>query len=109
MLKFEVFKGKDGHFYFRLLDDAGKVILTSEGYVTKQGCMKGIDAVRRNSVVPRRFRAKESEDRKSYFILKAGNGEVIGRSGLFPNREARDRGISLMAESVGVAPVEVLK
>ena len=107
-MKFKVFREKDGQFYFQLLDESGMVILASEGYVTKQGCMKGIDAVRRNAVVPRRFRPKDGADKSSWFLLKAGNGEVIGRSGMFPSREARDRGISLMAGRVPVAPVEVV-
>ncbi len=44
--KFQVFKGKDGQFYFRLKAANGEVICSSEGYTTKQSCLNGIQAVK---------------------------------------------------------------
>jgi hypothetical protein len=44
--KFQVFKGKDDHFYFRLRAANGEVICSSQGYTTKQSCWNGIEAVR---------------------------------------------------------------
>lgn len=49
MGKFEVFKGEDGQFYFRLKAANGEPILISEGYTTKQMCYKGIDSVKENA------------------------------------------------------------
>jgi len=45
---FEMFKDKKGKFRFRLKAANGEIIATSEGYETKQGCRKGIEAVRKN-------------------------------------------------------------
>lgn len=47
MGKFEVFKGTDGKFYFRLKAENGEKIAQSEGYTTKQAALNGIAAVRR--------------------------------------------------------------
>jgi len=44
--KFELFQDKTGHFRFRLLARNGKIIAKSEGYMTRYGCEKGIEAVR---------------------------------------------------------------
>lgn len=44
--KFQVFKGKDGQYYFRLRAANGEVICSSEGYTTKQSCLGGIEAIR---------------------------------------------------------------
>jgi uncharacterized protein YegP (UPF0339 family) len=37
MAKFEIFKGKNGNFYFRLKSGSNEIIAQSEGYVSKQG------------------------------------------------------------------------
>ena len=44
--KFQVFKGKDNQFYFRLRATNGEIICNSEGYTTKQSCLNGIKAVK---------------------------------------------------------------
>jgi len=43
--KFQVFKGIDDQFYFRLRAANGEVICSSQGYTTKQSCLNGIEAV----------------------------------------------------------------
>ena len=48
--KFEVFKDKTGDFRFRLKAANGLIIATSEGYKAKDGCLKGIDSVKYNTV-----------------------------------------------------------
>lgn len=47
MGKFEIFKGIDGNFYFRLKAENGEKIAHSEGYTSKQGALNGIAAVKR--------------------------------------------------------------
>ena len=48
--KFEVFKDKDDQFRFRLKAANGLIIAASEGYKAKDGCLKGIDSVKYNTV-----------------------------------------------------------
>ena len=42
--KYELFKGKDGLWYFRLVAPNGKIISNGEGYTTKRKCKHGIKA-----------------------------------------------------------------
>ncbi len=44
--KFQVFKGADKQFYFRLRATNGEIICSSEGYTTKQSCLNGIQSVK---------------------------------------------------------------
>ena len=44
--KFQVFKGQDDQFYFRLKAANGEIICASQGYTTKQSCIVGIEAIK---------------------------------------------------------------
>lgn len=46
MEKFLVFKGKDDQWYFHLQAANNEIVAQSEGYTTKQSCIKGVEAVR---------------------------------------------------------------
>ena len=48
--QFQIFKGKDGKFYFRLIAKNAKAIGTSEGYNTLAACKNGIKSVQKNAV-----------------------------------------------------------
>lgn len=47
MGKFQIFKGTNGQYYFRLKAENGETIAVSEGYTSKQGAQNGIAAVKR--------------------------------------------------------------
>jgi uncharacterized protein YegP (UPF0339 family) len=47
--KYEVYKDKAGEYRFRLRARNGKIVAVSEGYATRQGCLEGIECVRRNA------------------------------------------------------------
>lgn len=47
--KFEVYKDKKGEFRFRLKAKNGQIIATGEGYSKLDGCLKGIESVRKNA------------------------------------------------------------
>lgn len=46
MGKFELFKGSNGNYYFRLKAANGQIIAASEGYTTKQSAQDGIASVK---------------------------------------------------------------
>ncbi|MBR3273476.1 MAG: YegP family protein [Clostridia bacterium] len=48
--KFEVYKDKAGEIRFRLKAGNGEIIVVSEGYKAKDGCLKGIDSVKYNTI-----------------------------------------------------------
>ncbi|RKY68092.1 MAG: DUF1508 domain-containing protein [Candidatus Latescibacterota bacterium] len=45
--RFEIYKDKTGQYRFRLVAPNNEVIAVSEAYTTKQGCLKGIEAVKK--------------------------------------------------------------
>ena len=81
--KFVVFKGKDGQDYFKLKAGNGEVILSSEGYKSRSSCANGVESVRKNSQDENRFDFRVDKDGRSYFVLKAGNCQEIGRSQMY--------------------------
>lgn len=49
--KFEVYLDAKNEYRFRLKAGNGEVIATSEGYKSKDSCLKGIDSVKENAPV----------------------------------------------------------
>lgn len=92
--KFEIKNARNDQFIFNLKAGNGEIILTSETYVTKQGCKNGIDSVKTNSPDDDNYDRKKSSNNKYYFNLKAGNGEIIGKSEMYETSQGRDNGIA---------------
>jgi len=50
MGKFKCWKSEnDGQWYFHLKAENNEIIAQSEGYETKDGCLNGINSVKRNA------------------------------------------------------------
>lgn len=45
--KFEIFKGNNGQYYWRLKAPNGEILCWSEGYTTKQNAQNGVDACKK--------------------------------------------------------------
>jgi len=106
--KYDVLTSSDGQYYFNLKAANGKVILTSERYTTKPNALKGIDSVRANAAVPARFDRRTSVAGEPYFVLKARNGEPIGRSEMYTSRWGRENGIRSVVTNAPDAHVDDL-
>jgi uncharacterized protein len=91
--KFELKKSGE-QFYFNLKSSNGKVILTSERYTEKRGAQKGIESVRKNATNDARFERKQNTGGQPYFVLKASNSEIIGRSETYSSSTGVARGIA---------------
>lgn len=106
--KFQVFKSSvNSQYYYRLRAANGEIILSSEGYTTKQSCFVGIDSVKTNAPFDIRYDRKDAANNYS-FNLKAANGEIIGRSESYTSSAARENGISAVKKDAPGAPVEDL-
>ncbi len=105
MGKFIITKRKDGEYQFNLKAGNGEIILTSEGYTTKAGCKNGIESVRTNSQIDSRFERKTATNDKLFFVLKAGNGEIIGKSQLYSTRQGMENGIASVKENASQAEI----
>merc|ERR1712217_1020098 len=93
--KFEIFQSeKSEKYYFRLKAGNGEIILASQAYKQKSGAENGIKSVRENAVKVEQFEKRESKNGEPYFVLKAGNGAIIGTSEMYESGVAgRDHGI----------------
>lgn len=105
MEKFEITKRKNGEFQFNLKARNGEIILTSEGYVTKAGCINGIESVISNSINEQRFEKKVATNDKFYFNLKAVNGQVVGTSQMYATEAGRDKGIASVMTNAPIAKI----
>ncbi|MGH0028480.1 MAG: YegP family protein [Myxococcota bacterium] len=83
----------DGQYMFNLKAGNGEIILTSERYSSKSSAEHGIDSVRTNSPLDSRYDRRRSTSDQPYFVLKAANGEVIGRSEMYSSTSAMENGI----------------
>lgn len=97
--KFVITKGKDGKDYFVLKAGNGEVILQSQGYKSASGCENGIESVKTNSQDASKFECREAKDGRTYFILKANNGQEIGRSQMYKSQSGCDNGQASVAKN----------
>lgn len=106
--KFELKKASDGQFYFNLKAGNGEVILESEMYKARPSAENGIESVKKNAPLAERYDRRVSASGKPYFVLKAGNHEVIGTSEMYESEAARDNGIeSVMTNAPEAEIVDV--
>jgi len=106
--KFTSFQGTNGQYYFNLKAGNGEKVLSSEGYIYKSSCQNGIESVKTNAPYDSRYEKKTSWNGKYYFVLKAGNGEIIGTSEMYENSSGRDNGIDVVKREAPSAPTEDL-
>ncbi len=91
--KFEIKEGSSGKFRFNLKASNGQTILTSETYETRAGAEKGVESVRKNAPDDNRYDRKTAKNDEAFFVLKAGNGEPLGRSETYSSTSAMENGI----------------
>jgi len=103
--KFEIKKASDGQFLFHLKAGNGEVILSSERYKTKGGAEGGVESVKKNAPSDERYDRRTSSNGKPYFVLKAGNHEVIGQSEMYSSTAAMENGIESVKTNAPTAAV----
>ncbi len=104
--KFELKKSKNDKFYFSLLAGNGQTILQSEMYESKASAQNGIASVKKNASDDGRYDRLNSSKGEPYFVLKAGNHQVIGNSQMYASEKARDNGIDSCKSNAPNAPVD---
>lgn len=103
--KFEIKTGKSGKFRFNLKASNGQVILTSEAYDSRKGAEGGIASVKKNAGNDARFERKTAKDGSPYFVLKAANGEPIGKSEMYKTKRSMENGIASVGKNAPDAAV----
>jgi len=93
-MPFEIFTTDSGKYAFRLKAANGQIVLASQSYENKAGASAGIASVIENSAKGEdAFEKSTAKDGSPYFNMKAGNGQIIGKSQMYNSESARDNGI----------------
>ncbi len=99
---YELFQSdKTEKFHFRLKAGNGEIILQSQGYADRKGAENGIASVTNNGADEAKFEKKEASNGKHYFVLKAGNGQIVGQSQQYKTESGRDNGIASVGKNCG--------
>jgi uncharacterized protein YegP (UPF0339 family) len=106
--KFELKKGKSGKYSFNLKAGNGKVILTSETYDSEKGALDGIASVKKNAGKDSNYERKTSVKKEPFFVLKALNHEIIGKSEMYSSTSAMEAGIASVKANAGSAAINNL-
>ena len=92
--KFVLGVAKNGEFVFNLKAGNGQTILTSETYKAKKSALAGIESVRKNGATDKGFEVREAKDGRPYFVVKATNGQEVGRSQMYASAATMNKGIA---------------
>lgn len=106
--KFTLRQTDKGNFVFNLKASNGQIILTSQPYADRRGAMNGIASARKNAAVEMNFERCTASNGQPYFILKAGNKQVIGQSEMYSAASTRDKGIASVIKNAPDAVLEDL-
>ena len=90
---FELKNSGTDTFMFNLKAGNHEVILTSQMYQAKHSAEEGIASVQDNSKVDDRFERKTSTKGEPFFVLKGGNGQIIGNSEMYSSTSAMEGGV----------------
>lgn len=97
-----------GKFSFNLQAGNRRNILSSESYTSRRAALGGIKSVRVSAVKDGNFERRMGKDGKPYFVLKAGNIKVIGRSEMYASARNMKKGIASVKANAPSAGLEDL-
>lgn len=104
--RFLISRSTDEQFYFNLLSGSGERILTSELYGARQSIHTGIASVRLNAPLDQQYHRRTDAQGMPYFVLKAKNGEIIGKSESYSSTAAMERGIQAVMSNAPSATIK---
>ena len=100
-MPYEIKKTANGKYMFNLKAANHEVILTSEVYEQKASALAGIESVRANGTQDANFEMKKSSANQPYFVLKAANQQIIGKSEMYSSEMAAQNGIESVKKNCG--------
>lgn len=105
-MPYELKKTQNGKFMFNLKAANHEVILTSEVYEQKASALTGIESVRKNGPVAANYELKTSSANQPYFVLKAANQQVIGKSEMYSSEATAKNGIESVKKNCVSAEIK---
>lgn len=105
-MPYESKKTANGKFMFNLKAANHEVILTSEVYEQKASSLAGIESVRTNGTQDANYELKKSSANQPYFVLKAANQQVIGKSEMYSSEAAAKNGVESVKKNCGSTEIK---
>ena len=105
---YEIKRAGNKQFFFNLKAANGEVVLTSEMYKTRTGVNKGIESVTKNGPDCLMYDMKMDKRGRYYFLLKAANNRIIGKSESYTTAAKMEKGIQAVIRSARSAVVRDL-
>jgi uncharacterized protein len=90
--KFEIFRGQDNDYYFRLRAKNGQIVLQSEGYAAHSGAEEATGTVRKLAGHVLNYEVLEAQNGQHFFHIVAGNHEIVARGELYSSKYNAERG-----------------
>ena len=103
--KFELKMIANGKIMFNLKAGNGEIILSSQQYKSKRNALKGIESVRKNAAEDAQFEIKTAANGEVYFVLKAKNSQVIGKSETYPTEAVLKKGVASVKNNAPEAKI----
>ena len=103
--KFDLKISPSGKFMFNLKAGNSQIILTSQLYESKDAAENGIASVQKNAADDNRYERKESKNGAPSFVLKATNGQTIGKSESYSSVSAMENGIESVKKNGPTAEI----
>lgn len=110
--RYQVYRDVGGKFRFRLRAPNNKIVVVSEAYESKSGCINGIKAIQKTCQSPTEDKTIEGKklpnpkyeifvdaDLEFRFNLIAANGQVVGSSEGYSSKQGCKRGIEAVKKS----------
>jgi uncharacterized protein len=104
--KFVIKQGSSDEYSFHLTAANGEIILVSQRYGSRESAENGVASVKANALLDERYSRRTSRDEQRYFVLKAGNGEIIGTSEMYRADGGMEGGIASVKRWAPGAGVE---
>lgn len=87
-----------GTFQWNLKASSGEVILSSQTYKSKASAQKGIASAIRHTASGDFFERRMARNKLPFFVIKARNGMVVGKSQKYETERLRDNAMKSVAK-----------
>lgn len=104
--RFSIGKSPRNQYYFRLIAENDESLLIGNHYTQRAHVVWGIGAVQRSALIDARYQKFGARSGSYFFVLKDGNGEQLGKSGMYFSEAARDVGIDAVKRTAVTAQIE---
>ncbi|MDB3906457.1 YegP family protein [Crocinitomicaceae bacterium] len=98
-------KSQDGFYSFSLHAKDDESILESGNYESKKEAEDGIESMRTIASFSSRYNQKHTTDNHYYFVLKAANDKVVGKSKYYASRSTLEADVDAVMQLAPLANV----